>query len=575
MCNDQASRHLLPSLHRGPGRQLLPPPQEEACRALAIAHGYDVIGVYRDIHSGYELWERPQLTIIRDAMRDGNIDALIVYDPDRLSRKQTHQAILVDETDRYGVELLFVNGQHDKTAIGVFLANARAFAAELEREKIRERTQRGLLARAKGGKLRPGARPLYGYRWADETKGAYEVDPETSVIIRRIYDESLNGRSLRRIAADLQVDGIVSPTGLARWSQETVRTTLNHPGYTGKAVANATQSTKRRGKNTWKTVPRPEADHILLPDGTIPALISPTVWGAVQERLKRNQAESSRNSKHPEYFLLRGGIVRCGYCGRAVATKYTEKQKVYYQANQKGRTDDACPALAMDAKTLDEIVWGHIERDVLLSEDTIAREVAKARQSDPTAGEIERIDRMLAEIAAKQKNLSSAIAVLDDPDASAPLLVQLKQLSERKKGLQEEREARQAQRGTWEVRQAQLETIAAWRQQVATNLEHLGYQDRRDILAALQVTVKLYRKDAPHRYEIFAAIDPNSAPFLIAAASPGDAIVSRTPMRSSPGSATPGGSSWPTPSSMSSPRRRSRSSWRTSWGIRSAATSGS
>jgi len=524
------------------------PTQEEACRELAAAHGYDVIGVYRDVHSGFELWERPQLTIIRDAMRDQGIDALIVYDPDRLSRKQTHQAILVDETDRYGIELLFVNGQHDKTAIGVFLSNARAFAAELEREKIRERTQRGLLARAKGGKLRPGARPLYGYRWTDDTKGAYAVDPETSVIVLCIYDASLNGRSLCGIAADLQEDGIVSPTGRARWSLETVRTILNHPGYTGKAVANATQSVKRRGKNTWKTTARPESEHIILPDGTIPALIAPAVWGAVQDRLRRNRAESSRNSKNPEYFLLRGGIVRCGYCGRAVATKYTEKQKVYYQANQKGRTDDACPALAMDALTLDGIVWGHIERDVLLNDDTIAREVAKARQADPTAGEVEGIDRMLGEIATKQRNLSSAIAVLDDPDASAPLLAQLRQLSERKKDLQEERIARLAQRETWEVRQTQLETIAVWRQQIASTLDHLDYQDRRDILAALQVTVRLYRADAPRRYEIFAAIDPDSDPFLIAAGGGNNLIVTGTLAPSSPASATPSGSSWPTPS---------------------------
>jgi site-specific DNA recombinase len=551
--------------------------QEAACRAYAVEHGYTVAerNIYRETHTGAELWERPRLSALREAVRAEALDAVIVYALDRLSRKQAHVAIIADECERAGSVLLFVTEEFEQSAVGEFIRGAKAFAAELEREKIRERTQRGLLARAKGGKLRPGARPLYGYRWADESKGAYIVDPEKSAIVRRIFNESMNGWSLRRIASDLQEKGIVSPTGRARWSQETVRTILNHPGYTGKAVANTTQSTKRRGKSTWKTIPRPESDHIPLPEGTIPALIPPAVWGAVQDRLKRNQAESRRNSKHPEHFLLRGGIVRCGYCGRAVATKYTDKQEVYYQANQKGRTDEACPSLAMDAKTLDRIVWGHIEQDVLLNDDTIAREVAKVRQVDPTRGEVERIDQMLAEIAAKQKNLSSAIAVLDDPDASAPLLVQLKQLSERKKDLQEEREARQMRRETWEVRQAQLETIAAWRQQVAANLEHLGYQDRRDILAALQVTVKLYRKDAPRRYEVFAAIDPDSEPFLIGAAGARDAIVSKTSTQCLPGSGIRSGSSSPIHCWTSSRPRRSRSSWRTSWGTRSTATSGS
>lgn len=154
--------------------------QEASCRAYAEAHGYSVAGVYQDVHTGAELWERPQLATVRGMIERGAVNAVIAYAIDRLSRKQAHIAIIADECERARVALLFVTEEFEQTPVGVLIRNVKAFAAELEREKTRERTARGHLARVQSGKLRPGSRPLYGYRWRDGTKGAYEIDDETA-----------------------------------------------------------------------------------------------------------------------------------------------------------------------------------------------------------------------------------------------------------------------------------------------------------------------------------------------------------------------------------------------------------
>ena len=62
--------------------------QEEACRQYARGLGYTVAEehVLRETHSGAELWERPQLTQVRKAVKAGEVDALIAYAVDRLSR---------------------------------------------------------------------------------------------------------------------------------------------------------------------------------------------------------------------------------------------------------------------------------------------------------------------------------------------------------------------------------------------------------------------------------------------------------------------------------------------------------
>ena len=51
--------------------------------------------VYREVHSGAELFERPQLTRLRESMRRKEFEVLLVYALDRLSRKQTHQGLIL------------------------------------------------------------------------------------------------------------------------------------------------------------------------------------------------------------------------------------------------------------------------------------------------------------------------------------------------------------------------------------------------------------------------------------------------------------------------------------------------
>src|SRR5439155_18383149 len=60
--------------------------QESAGRALGDERGEAVIGVYREVYSGIELWDRPRLTELRAAMRRREFEVLIVYAIDRLAR---------------------------------------------------------------------------------------------------------------------------------------------------------------------------------------------------------------------------------------------------------------------------------------------------------------------------------------------------------------------------------------------------------------------------------------------------------------------------------------------------------
>lgn len=76
---------------------------EEACQAYCTALGIALAAaqVYREVHSGAELWEWPALTALRTAMRAGDVQVIVAYAMDRLSRYQHHLSLLVGEVERH------------------------------------------------------------------------------------------------------------------------------------------------------------------------------------------------------------------------------------------------------------------------------------------------------------------------------------------------------------------------------------------------------------------------------------------------------------------------------------------
>jgi site-specific DNA recombinase len=185
--------------------------QEEQCRQYASSRGYAVVSVFRDVFSGGVYRERPALTQLRALVRDRGVDIVIAYAVDRLSRNQAHLYILAEEIDDHGARLEFVTEDFENTSVGKFILSARAFAAEIEREKISERTQRGKHARAEAGQPIDGGILPFGYRWLDDKRSALAPDPETSPWVQRMFAWVVEGWTLRRIAGHMNDMGVPTP----------------------------------------------------------------------------------------------------------------------------------------------------------------------------------------------------------------------------------------------------------------------------------------------------------------------------------------------------------------------------
>src|SRR3954469_24409927 len=86
---------------------------------------------------------RRALEQLRDLAAGGGLDRVYVYSPDRLARRYAYQVLLVDELQRAGVEIVFLNRPIGTSAEDDLLLQVQGMVAEYERAKILERSRRG------------------------------------------------------------------------------------------------------------------------------------------------------------------------------------------------------------------------------------------------------------------------------------------------------------------------------------------------------------------------------------------------------------------------------------------------
>lgn len=491
--------------------------QEAECRAYAEARGYEVAHVYRDVHSGFDLWDRPQVNAMREAVRRGEVHAVIAYALDRLSRKQTHTGIIAEDCDRAGVELLFVTEEFEKSAVGTFIRNAKAFAAEIEREKFKERSLRGREARKKEGLPLVGVRPLYGYQWQGEKKTHCVPNPETAPIVKRVFAELIAGATLGKIAQRLNDEGIPSPAKRGLWRHGALRHMILHEGYTG-------------------GVP------------TTPALIDANTAATARGIMAQNKARSVRNNRQPERYLLRSGHIVCGYCGKALSTSWERGSikkgslfPIYRVGPGSGGTHGRCPSPCIRAEILDEAVWDRMLAIIFNPELELERAMREP-DDDTAVADLLSIDKAIEKATKEQARLARSIAKLDDEDDDTPLVAEYQAVGKQLKQHRQERAAIVARHDAWEAAMAQRAQAIAWCQELRAKLadpemisrnedgemevrdaevfdflarnvakrlqlRNAPYERKRAILALFNVKVRLYLADHAPRYEIFAHID--------------------------------------------------------------------
>lgn len=286
--------------------------QRQALTEYAQANGYVVPEewIFQDDGYGGSFLARPALDRLRDLAAEGQIEVVLIYSPDRLSRKYAYQVLLIDEFSRNGVEVIFLNSPQATTPEEKLLVHFQGMIAEYERAQIMERTRRGRKHRAKSGLINALAGAPYGYRYVKRTENSnafYEILEEKAEVVRQIYRLYLqDGLSIWAITKWLRGKGIATHFGKTFWGYKAVWSVLRNPAYKGTACFGKTEATeenqqprrilRRRGgfSNRWNIKrAAPRENWIEIP---VPAIVDEETFALAQERLQRNKRFSP--SKH-------------------------------------------------------------------------------------------------------------------------------------------------------------------------------------------------------------------------------------------------------------------------------------
>ena len=183
--------------------------QREACESYIKSQAHEGWRLLREPYddgglSGASL-DRPALQRILADVRSGQIDIIVVYKVDRLTRSLADFAKLVETFDAHGVSFVSVTQSFNTTSsMGRLTLNVLLSFAQFEREVIGERVRDKIAASKRKG-IWVGGPVSLGYRVIDKK---LVIVPEEAAVVRAIFERYLALGSIRKLADDLALRGV-------------------------------------------------------------------------------------------------------------------------------------------------------------------------------------------------------------------------------------------------------------------------------------------------------------------------------------------------------------------------------
>ncbi len=316
--------------------------QEPPCRELAARKGWEVLEpVYVDNDlSAYSGKRRPSYEEMVKAVKEGRVQAIIVWDADRLTRQPVENEEIIDLAERYGVLLATVRGDYDlATSSGRLHFRIKGAIARAESEQKSERLRLKYDQMAQAGEVKNAGIRAFGYE-----RDGLTVREDEAELLRDAAERMIAGESARAILASWDADGVRTPTG-KRWSATALRRAIISPRVAGLRQHRG----KVVGKAPW------------------PAILKEDSW----EQVCAIYGDPSRKrGGHPYTYLLTGGVARCGKCGTrlddgtvaadgAALIARPARRKPAYECPEPRR--GGCRGVSMLAEALER----HVAEDVL------------------------------------------------------------------------------------------------------------------------------------------------------------------------------------------------------------------
>ena len=324
--------------------------QREDCEALAARKGWPVAEVYiDDDRSAYSGKPRPEYRRMLDDIATRSIDALVVYNLDRLHRQPRELEAFLDLADAVGLANLATvegdinlgsdDGRFHARILGAVARKSSDDTSRRIKRKNEERAAQGLPT---GGGTRP-----FGYRPDRVT-----VDPVEAALVREAVGKVLAGEAVRAIATDWNARGIATAGG-STWTVETLRRML----YSARLSAQREHLGEIVAPGKWEPIITPEET----------------------ARLRAILDERTRTRTRPVRRYLLSGLLRCALCDAPLVSRPQAGGARRYVC-AKGPGHSGCGRMAINADGVEAFVSEAVL--VHLDSPAVAAALAAAHSAD-------------------------------------------------------------------------------------------------------------------------------------------------------------------------------------------------
>ena len=412
-------------------------------------------------------FNRPGFKEMLKQLEQGKANLVITKDLSRLGRDMREASYYAEQFfPEHGIQFLAIadnfDTEHDNIMAPFLFAMNEVYLRDGSR-KVKD------VLRSKRESGQYCACPPYGYRKDRENRYRLTPDEATAPVVERIFQRAAAGDSSRKIALDLNADGIIPPLkyrvlyrdefseeGASHasdtWNYTTVKRILKNPVYLGHTLLGRSKKVSVKSKKK-AAVPR---DKWAVTEDTHPPLVDEALFQRAQENLGRGSRDY-RAYDHVRKSIF-GGVAVCAKCGHALCSCGTvykgEREKYWYLSCTHQRQDIAEPCqgvriryadlvelvrrdlnslLALSDEEVEELVQEAVRR--MGSEENLkARQLQKERAearlatidkivtklyTDNAMGKLDddRLERMVCDLEKESAGLKAALEELSAPDA--------------------------------------------------------------------------------------------------------------------------------------------------------------
>jgi site-specific DNA recombinase len=365
---------------------LSPADQVRKCREFADGNGFDVLDEHIYIDEGLSGYgsDRPAFQELLNAAYSipRPFDIILVDDTSRFSRSQSEAMSTLEKLKFQGLRVIFVSqGIDTRSEQSDVQMTVHGLVDSLYVKELAKKTHRGLEGLVLRG-LHSGGR-CYGYITVPSGEGTSKrqvINREEAVVVERIFEMSVKGTSLKKIAKILNAECIPPPRSRSgkrnTWCPTAIRAMLKRDLYKGEKIWNRSRFGKVPGKNKRRSKPRPETEWKRVHQPEL-AIVSAELWDEVQKRLK-SYADKCRSNR-PLGLLSRSltnehlfsGLLRCSVCGgnMVISTGGGTHRHPKYACSNRLNRGTCSNDLYIRRDELEERLLGNLQAELLQPEE--------------------------------------------------------------------------------------------------------------------------------------------------------------------------------------------------------------